>query len=131
MKSYAIIDKDLERTSAVGYLFYYEKSQSFVIELCEDLDEWEAPLLFQGMVKKNIFTIPKEFSLMWVQERIIPSGRQNINSILKNHGLNEYSEIAMLELSGGKCCQDKCYIEEISKEKIPEDIRKRLLKHDF
>ena len=53
MKSYAIYDKDLDRISAIGYLFYYEKADSFIIELCEDLDEWEAPLLFQKFIREK------------------------------------------------------------------------------
>ena len=126
MKSYAIYDEDLNRESAIGYLFYYERSRSFIIELQEDLSEWEAPLLFQGLVKKGIFTVSKEASLMWVQERVIPSGRQNIGLILKNHKLKEYSEMALLNLSKGRCAQDHCYIVEISQEDIPEHIKNRM-----
>ena len=103
MKSYAIYDKDLDRASPIGYLLYYEKAKGFIIELQKDLDEWEAPLLFQKSVREKKYTISNEISLMWVRERVIPSGRQNIGSILKNHNLKEYSEIAMLELSKGKC----------------------------
>lgn len=126
MKSYAIYDKNLERIAPIGYLFYYEKSESFVIELCEDLDEWEAPILFQKFVREHAYTIPREVSLMWIRERVIPSGRQNIGSILKNHRLKQYSEIALLELSKGKCLQDECYIAEITEAEIPESIKGRM-----
>ena len=129
MKSYAIYDEDLDRTSAIGYLFYYEKSESFVIELCEDLDEWEAPLLFQKLIREKRYTISSENSLMWVKERVIPSGRQNIGSILKKYKLKEYSEIAMLELSNGRCSQDNCYISELREEEIPTDIVERMRKN--
>lgn len=129
MKSYAIYDGELNRTSAIGYLFYYEKAESFIIELCEDLDEWDAPLLFQGLVEKGIYTISRDISFMWVNERIIPSGRQNIGSILKNHKLKEYSEMALLCLSNGRCSQDSCYIAEVSEEEIPEKIKDRMRKN--
>lgn len=129
MKSYAIYDKDLERDSAIGYLFYYDKADSFIIELCEDLDEWEAPLLFQKFIREKRYTISREASFMWVRERVIPSGRQNIGSILKNHKLNSYSEIAFLRLSKGECSQDNCYITEIPEEKIPKDITVRRKKN--
>lgn len=124
MKSYVIRDEYLQNR-AVGYLFYYEKAKAFIIELCRDLDEWEAPLLFQGMVKKGIYTIPKDFAFLWVQERVIPSGRQNIGMILRNAKLTEYDEMALLALSRGRCSQDECYIEEIAYQDIPEDIRAR------
>lgn len=127
MKSFAIYDEKLERIEPIGYLFYYEKSKSFIIELCSNLDEWDVPLLFQGLVKKGIYTIPRDISFMWVQERIIPSGRQNIGEILRNHKLKEYSEIAMLSLSKGRSSQDDCYVKEISETEVPEDIQKRRL----
>lgn len=125
MKSYAVYDEQLERTDPIGYLLYYEKSKSFIIELSSDLDEWQAPLLFQGLVRKGIYTIPKEVSLMWVRERIIPSGRQNIGEILRTHKLKEYSEIAMLTLSKGRSSQDDCYLKEVREEEIPESIKNR------
>lgn len=127
MKSYAIYDEQLERTEPIGYLFYYEKAKSFVIELSNEIDEWQAPLLFQGLVKKGIYTIPKDIALMWVRERIIPSGRQNIGEILKRHKLKEYSEIAMLSLARGRSSQDDCYVKEVCEEEIPESIKQRWL----
>lgn len=128
MKSYAIYDEELDKR-LIGYLFYYEKSESFIIELSRDLDEWEAPLLFQKLVRDKKYTIPRDISLMWVKERVIPSGRQNIGSILKNHKLRDYSEMALLRLSGGRCSQDNCYIKEIDVEDIPDDIKDRMKKN--
>lgn len=125
MKSYAIYDEELNRKSAIGYLVYYEKAQEFMIELCRDLDEWEVPLLFQKLVSEGVYTVPKDISLLWVKERVIPSGRQNIGAILKNHKLREYSEMALLKLSRGRCSQDGCYIEEVSEEEIPIEIKNR------
>ena len=129
MKSYAIYDEDIDRSIPIGYLFYYEKANSFIIELCEDLDEWDAPLLFQGLVKRKIYTVSKEYSLMWVRERIIPSGRQNIGLILKNHNMNEYSEIAFLTMNNGRCIQDNCYIKEINIDELPKSIYQRMEKN--
>ncbi len=125
MKSFAIYDEELDRNTALGYMFYYEKSEGFIIELCRNVDEWSVPLLFQGFVRKGIYTIPNAISLMWINERIIPSGRQNIGSILKNHNLREYNEMALLSLSKGRCSQDHCYISEICWDDIPTDIRDR------
>ena len=127
MKSYAIYDEQLERVEPIGYLFYYEKAQSFIIELCSDLDEWQVPLLFQGLVKKGIYTVPKDIALMWVRERVIPSGRQNIGEILKTHKLKEYTEIAMLSLSKGRSSQDACYVKEVREDEIPKCIINRWL----
>ena len=95
MKVFKILD--VENSLFIGVLLYYEKSGACVIELQESLDEWTAPLLFASYVKKGIFTIPRDISRLWIRERIIPSDRQNIGSILANHKLETYDEMALLE----------------------------------
>ena len=52
-----LIDDDLKKS--VGTLIYYEKEKACIIELEEFLDEWNAPLLFSGLVKKGIYTLPQ------------------------------------------------------------------------
>lgn len=108
MKLFEILDEELG--ISIGVLLYYEKKKVFMIELNEHLDEWNAPLLFTSYVKQGIFTIPRDISYLWVRERVIPSGRQNIDAILKNHRLKSYDEMKFLELSGGRCSQDAMYI---------------------
>ena len=125
MKIYAIYDEDTEVKYPIGYLYYYNKCNEFIIELSSELDKWKAPLLFSSYVENNIYTIPKTASLLWVKERVMPSGRQNIGSILKNHKMKQYNEMKLLELSGGRCSQDNCYIKKTEYEKLPLEIRKR------
>ena len=83
MKIYDILDS--YREDSVGILIYYEKSNTFIIELQDNLDEWTAPLLLTMLVRNKIFTVPRDISLMWVRERLIPPSRQNIGLILSNH----------------------------------------------
>ena len=108
MKAYEIRESASE--TSIGVLLYYEQKKTSIIELDDTLDEWTAPLLFSGFVKSGVFTIPRDISLAWIRERVIPSGRQNINSILNRHKLKEYDEMNLLELSEGKCSQDSLYI---------------------
>ncbi len=108
MKIFEILD--YENMDFVGILLYYEKKEEFIIELADGLDEWTAPLLFTALVKKGIHTVPRDLSRLWVQERIIPSGRQNIGEILKTHKLASYDEMKLLELSDGRCSQDCLYV---------------------
>ena len=121
MKIYEIWDQ--ESRLSVGTLLCYEKSKTFVIELADYLDEWSAPLILTAYVRRGIFTIPRDISLMWVRERIIPSGRQNIDMILRNHGLREYDELTFLEKSGGRCSQDSLCIRKL--EALPEYVERR------
>ncbi|MBR0149031.1 MAG: hypothetical protein IJM23_07505 [Lachnospiraceae bacterium] len=122
MKIYEI--KDYEDGTGKGILLYFEKAKEFLIELVEDMDEWTAPLLFSGLVKKGIFTVPRDLSRAWIEERVIPSGRQNINDILTHHHLKEYDEMKLLELSEGRCSQDTLYIRKI--EELPDFVLNRM-----
>lgn len=122
MKIYEIIDGEYNRSA--GCLLYFEREHSFIIELQDYLDEWDAPLLMASHVKRGEYTIGRELSYMWVKERIIPSGRQNISSILVNAKMSAYDEMTLLEKSGGRCSQDEMYIRKI--DYIPEYIKARM-----
>lgn len=121
MKIFEIIDG--ESSLLMGVLMYYEKEKSYIIELPEGLDEWNAPLLFTSFVRRRIYTIPKDISFLWVQERVIPSGRQNISDILNKHHLQFYDEMKFLEISQGKCSQDSLYIKQT--DSLPDFVLKR------
>lgn len=125
MKIFQIIDE--ENNLLAGILLYYEKERTFIIELPEYLDEWTAPLLFTSYVKKNIYTIPRDISFLWVKERVIPSGRQNINDILAQHHMKSYDEMKFLEISEGRCSQDSLYIKRI--DYLPDFVIKRQQKN--
>ncbi|WP_034445851.1 hypothetical protein [Butyrivibrio sp. AE2032] len=121
MRIFEIID-DEERLN-VGTLLYYEKEKDFIIELAEGLDEWNAPLLFTKKVKEGALTIPRDLSKTWVRERVIPSGRQNIGSILSTHRLKEYDEMKLLELAQGRCSQDSLFINKL--DSLPNYVLQR------
>lgn len=121
MKIFEIIDA--ENALLAGILLYYEKERTCIVELPEYLDEWTAPLLFTSYVKRKIYTIPRDISFLWVQERVIPSGRQNIKDILAQHHLQSYDEMKFLEISEGRCSQDSLYIKKI--EELPDFVVKR------
>lgn len=121
MKIYKIINDENEEE--VGVLLYYEKCREYIVELKENLDEWTAPLMFAHFVKKKIYTIPREYSFLWVKERVIPSGRQNIGQILKKYKMDSYDEMKLLELSSGRCSQDSLYIKKT--DEIPDYVLNR------
>lgn len=123
MKLYAIRD-DNKRTCA--YLFCYPKVREFVIELPDNADHWETPMLLSSFAEKGIPTVDPYHSRMWVQQRIVPYERQNIGQILKDNGLKSYDELKLLELSDGRCAQDDYYIEKLDQSDLPKSIKTRL-----
>ena len=126
MRIFAI--KNDEDKKTLAYLLYYEKEKSFYIELPDDADPWETPLILSSFAKKNITTVNSYWSRMWVEQRIIPSDRQNIGQVLKENNLSEYDEFDLLMLSNGRCAQDELYLEEMIEGDMPEEIVKRFEK---
>lgn len=111
MKIYEIID-DYNNLS-MGALLNYNSVNDSIIILAEGLDEWTAPMLFTKQVKLGQRVISRDLTNMWIRERVIPSGRQNIAQILSNAHLSHYDEFRLLELSKGRCCQDNMYIRQL------------------
>lgn len=51
--------------------------------------------------------------MRFVQSRIIPSSRQNIEEILRVNEMDFYDEHEFLLKNEGRCCQDEFYIEQM------------------
>ena len=114
-----------ENKRLLGYLLYYESSKRFFTEILDGLDEWSAPFIFAGHIKKGIYSIDSVWSGKFVSQRIIPPDRQNLGSIIKSNGLKFYDEFKMLQLSEGRCAQDELYIVRIQESEIVPQIMKR------
>lgn len=126
MKIFAIRNEENKEISA--YLLYYEKEKSFYIELPDNADPWETPLILSSFAKKDITTVNSYWSKIWVQQRIVPSDRQNLGQVLKENNLSEYDEFELLMLSDGRCAQDNFYMELIPENDMPDSILKRFEK---
>ena len=125
MKIFAIRDESLNRDKILGYPLYYENSKSFYIELPEDADPWEVPLLLSSFAKRGQYSIGSYWSRIWVEQRIVPKDRQNLGQILKDNNLSEYDEYDLLKLSEGRCAQDDCFLKELKPEQVSPEILSR------
>ena len=125
MRIFAIKDENLSPDIVLGWLIYYERAKAFYIELPEDADPWETPLLLSSFVKRGQYAVSSYWSRLWVEQRIIPRDRQNIGQVLKENGLAEYDEFQLLLLTMGRCAQDDCYLEEVTSERLPELLAER------
>ena len=125
MKIFAIRSDSMRKAKDLAYLIYYENEKTFYIELPQDADEWETPLILSSFLKKGERTVDAYHTKMWVQQRIVPSDRQNLGQILKENGLDSYDEFDLLMLSKGRCAQDDYYVQAISRERLPADFEER------
>lgn len=126
MKIFAIRDEYDNANKDLAYLLYYDRSKSFYIELPDDADSWETPLILESFLKKGETTVNSYWSKVWVQQRIVPTDRQNLGQVLKDNGLSEYDEYDMLMLSMGRCSQDDYYLIQIDEFALPREIIDRL-----
>lgn len=131
LKAFVIRDSTDRSNKDLAYLFYDETVRQFRIELPEDADPWETPLLLSSFVKRGEFSVDPHWSLLWVQQRIVPVDRQNIAQILRDNGLKEYDEFSLLMLASGKCAQDDYYLTEITAAQLPWDIARRIINMDY
>jgi hypothetical protein len=67
------------------------------------------------------------WSKLWVQQRIVPTDRQNLGQVLKDNHLKEYDEYGLLMLSMGRCSQDDYYLVPVDENDLPEEVRCRFL----
>ena len=125
MKIFAIRDETDKPQKDLAYLLYYETDRRFYIELPEDADPWETPLLLSSFAKKGERTINSYWSRLWVQQRLVPSDRQNIGQVLRDNGLEYYNEYDLLMLSAGRCAQDDYYLVPIDEDKLPAAVVRR------
>ena len=112
MKIFAIKESsDNAETAVYGWLTYFEEKKEFQVRLCEEIDYWECPLFLSSFVKKREYVLDAHWSRAWVQQRILPWERQNLQAILMKNQMEEYDEYELLLRMQGKCGQDDCYLE--------------------
>lgn len=118
----------------IGFLIYYEKSGDFLIELSPELEPVDTPVFFDPFVKDKRYTIDPDWSARWVNQRIVPTDRQNLGAILRENKLNEYDPFRLLMISSGRCAQDDCavYSDAAGVEYLPKWLTSRFEKRiDF
>ncbi len=125
MKIFAIRNEHDLSDKNLAYLFYYEKSKAFNIEIPDNCDAWDVPLIISSFAKRNELTVDSHWSKIWVQQRIIPQDRQNLGQILKENNLKEYDEYELLMLSKGRCEQDDYYLVPINEKDLPISFKIR------
>ena len=122
MKIFAIKD---ETKQSLAYLIYYEKDKRFFIELPDSADPCKTPILLSSLAERNVTTVDPYWSKIWVQQRIVPTDRQNLGAILRDNGLESYDEFALLKLANGRCAQDDYYIEPVRESELPAELTER------
>lgn len=126
MKIFAIRDERDAQGRDVAYLIYYEKDRRFYIELPDDADPWETPLILSSFCRRGEKTVNAYWSRVWVQQRIVPPDRQNLGQILRDNGMDTYDEYQLLTANQGRCAQDSYYIAQLTEKELPAGFAARM-----
>ena len=102
MKICKVVDESMDQRD-VGYLFYYENEDAFVIELSDDLSCDEVSIFFEPFVERGELTLNSKWSKYWVSQRVVPIDRQNLGQILRDNKLKDYNKYRLLMLGHGRC----------------------------
>lgn len=72
MRIFAIKDDTLSQKSVLGFLIYYENAKAFYIELPDDADPWETPLLLSSFVKRGERSVSSYWSVYGCSSVLFP-----------------------------------------------------------
>lgn len=126
MLIFAIKENKNNKVTTFAHLVYFERAKEFHIDIMDGVSEWDVPLIISSFMKKGKKSVDANFSKLWVDQRIIPSDRQNLGQILKNNNMSEYDELQLLLASRGRCAQDDYYISPVSKAEYQKIYSERL-----
>ena len=96
------------------------------MELAENLSEEEISIFFWPFVKRKEYTLNLRWSEAWVEERIIPTDRQNLGQVLRDNKLKEYDRYKLLMLGHGRCAQDDYAVTQVYGDELPNWLRERM-----
>lgn len=108
MKKFAIRDDVVAPGIDLAYLCYDETADAYNILIPEGVNPDLQPPIIEYFARSGRKEVGAEWSRKWVEARVTPPERQNIEDILRANGLRKYSEIFFLEKFQGRCCMDDC-----------------------
>ena len=128
MRIYALRDEANRQAGDLAFLECYERPRSFFFEIEPSADPWDLPFVLHEFSQRGSLTMGNGWSTRWVQSRLVPPERQNLGEVLRENGLAEYDETRLLELTGGRCSQDACYLVPVQREQLPAWFADRMEK---
>lgn len=119
MRTFEILNSQKRRKQSVGRLLYDETAGSATIRIAPDAKVGCVPAMFNHYVETQTYEIDADWTLRWVQERVPPSSRHNIQGIMGALELPEYDAYQLLFASHGRCPQDDFFLSEVPDASAP------------
>ena len=100
----------------------YDERSGWRLDINPDANIKDVPAFFIPFIEKGQFIVEDEWARRWVNERITPSGRQNLGEVLNAHELLEYDEVALLRSSRGRTSLDDYAVIELDSNESKENM---------
>ena len=84
------------------------------VTLQDNLEYMDIPIHFENGYEKGERSFEGEIVEGYISDRVCPSGRHNIDAILKEAGLQEYSKLGLFLHYDGRCVRDKFRIKRVT-----------------
>lgn len=113
MRKFEIVDGAKRASEPCAVLNWDEEHDDISIDVTKWVGTLDVPMLFVPFIRKGERHIDGVWARRWVEERVVPSGRQNLGQVLRANGLQFYDPMALLVAGEGRCSQDDFYIREV------------------
>ena len=113
MRAFAVYNPLVRHRKACAWVLIEPASDSCAIELTPDARPSDMPLLLSLLARKGQTRIEGYWAWRWVQSRIAPASRDNIDEVLAACKLDEHYAPALLAASKGRCSQDDFLVAEV------------------
>ena len=84
------------------------------VVLAPDAGAEALPLIFAAFAQRGADEVPQPWVERWISERVAPSTRQNIESILREAGCDTYDSLALLIATEGRSSLDDFRLREVT-----------------
>jgi hypothetical protein len=96
-----------------GTLSYEPETKAWHIEIDPERTWDDTPLSLAVYIGQGTYSLDGRQSLWWVQDRLVPPNRQNIDRMLDALSIPEYDEFALLQHTNGISPNDGLFLKEL------------------
>lgn len=113
MRAFAIYNPLQRNRRAAAWLLYYPENESFIGEIAGWAKPEDLPLEFSLVLEEGLREARGPWLKRWVENRVPPANRENIDQILDANACDEYYIPTLLGKCKGRSSLDDFLIEEV------------------
>lgn len=113
IRKFKILD-EANHDAEMGELHYNTETKQFRVFVMPDYTGKNPDVFLRKYSQLGEKELPPDSVQRWVKQRIMPPNRHAISFLLKEAGIPEYDEMAIMDQIQGRCARDEYYFKEIT-----------------